>query len=85
MAATFEQALGRSVKAIETPKDQWLPALAAAGFSPKAAVSMAAMTDITLKNAFHTTDAIKGKISLDEYIRQLVNRVPSREPVLSGR
>jgi uncharacterized protein YbjT (DUF2867 family) len=85
VAAAFEEALHKPVKAEEIPKDQWLPALAKIGFSPKAAVSMAAMTESVLVREYGPSNPIKGRITLQEYIAQLVNRVPTQAPALSSR
>ncbi|CAG5074643.1 hypothetical protein DYBT9623_05330 [Dyadobacter sp. CECT 9623] len=57
VAAAFESALGRPVKAVQTPHEQWNTALKAAGFSSEGADSMAAMTAITI-------EMIEGKLEL---------------------
>lgn len=85
VAEAFEQALRRPVQAVETPREQWLQALASMGFSPQAAVSMAAMTELTLKGKFDNPDPVKGNISLQEYINQLVQKAPASVPGLSSR
>jgi uncharacterized protein YbjT (DUF2867 family) len=85
VAAAFEEALQRPVKAMETPREQWEQVLINAGFSSKAAVSMAAMTELTLKGPDTPADAIMGNISLQEYINRLVQKVPSQASALSTR
>lgn len=83
VAASFEQVLQRPVKAVETPRAQWEQALTSVGFSSKAAASMIAMTEITLKDLYTPPDPVKGNTSLQNYIRQLVQKAPSQSPALS--
>lgn len=76
VAAAFSVALNKSVEAIETPRDQWIPALTAMGFSQKGAESMAAMTAVTLETLEKKHDLpdapIRGTTTLQEYINTLV-------------
>jgi uncharacterized protein YbjT (DUF2867 family) len=85
VAAAFEQALQKPVRAVGIPRSQWLQALTSAGFSSEAAESMAAMTELTLKGPDTPADAVRGNISLQEYINRLVQKVPSQASVLSTR
>lgn len=73
VAAAFSSALGKPVKAVETPREQWIPALTALGFSPRAAESMAAMTAITVEKKYDLPDSpLRGTTTLDQYINTLV-------------
>ncbi|RPE09974.1 NAD-dependent epimerase/dehydratase family protein [Chitinophaga lutea] len=83
VADAFSAALQRPVKAVTIPQHQWIPSLEKMGFSPEAAASMAAMTDITLKQDFEMPDApIRGETTLQEYIHRLVH--PKHAPVTGG-
>lgn len=72
VAAAFATALRRPVKAVETPQDQWVPTLENAGFSRKAAVSMAAMTELTKKGPQRPDSPERGSTTLQQYIHRLV-------------
>ena len=73
VAAAFANALGKEVKAVETPRDAWVSTLKQTGFSQQAAESMATMTVITLDQTYELPDApIRGAITLQEYITALV-------------
>ena len=74
VADAFAGALGKPVKAVETPKDKWLPALQQVGFSEKAAKSMAAMTKVTLEEKYEKTQSpMRGETTLSQYIENLVS------------
>jgi len=75
VAAAFEDVLQRPVRAVEITHDQWGPALQKMGFSPKAALSFARMTELTLKSPFTSPDAVRGNITLRQYITWLVGSV----------
>lgn len=73
VAAASKAALGRTVQAVETPRDKWIPALKALGFSAKGAESMAAMTAITWEEKYDLpASPLRGTTTLDEYITNLV-------------
>lgn len=73
VAEAFGRTLGKSVKAVATPKEKWIPALKETGFSDKAARSMAAMTAVTLKAYYEKSDSpIRGATTLQQYIENLV-------------
>ncbi len=79
VAAAFSKALQKPVKAVETPKDQWLSVLQTMGFSEKAAKSMADMTDTTIKDITSKGDeksdaTDRGNITLEAYIQGLVDK-----------
>jgi hypothetical protein len=64
VAASFGEALGKTVKVVETPLQGWVSHLRQTGFSPAAAESMAAMTAITLDQTYDLPDApIRGTFS----------------------
>lgn len=48
VASAFAKALGRSVSAVEIPREAWIPGMMETGFSQAAAASMAKMTELTL-------------------------------------
>ena len=76
VAEAFSKALGKKVKVKVIPKDQWKATFRSMGFSEQGAESYTNMTEISL-SAFEkttdTTDFIKGKITLQEYINSLIN------------
>lgn len=73
VAAAFGIALGKEVKAVETPREAWASNLQQMGFSSPAAESMAAMTAVTLDQRYDLpTSPVRGKITLQEYITGLV-------------
>ena len=75
VAAAFGKALGKAVNAVETPRKGWVSRLRQTGFSQPAAESMAAMTAITLDQAYALPDApIRGTITLQDYISALVDQ-----------
>lgn len=75
VAAAFGDALNKSVKAVETPPEQWVAMLTGRGFSVKGAESMAAMTEITLKQDYELPDSpLRGRTTLQAYINQLVRQ-----------
>ncbi|QNA85938.1 NAD(P)H-binding protein [Sphingomonas sp. So64.6b] len=77
VAAAFAAALGTPVKAIATPRDQWVEGYKALGFSDRAAESYARMTGITLDGDYEQPDLpIRGKVTLHDYIRRLVDESP---------
>ncbi|RYG35299.1 NAD-dependent epimerase/dehydratase family protein [bacterium] len=74
VAAAFAKALGKPVEAVTTPPDEWVSSLKAQGFSDPAAESMANVTRITLEQGTDKPDdAIRGDVTLEEYISQLVS------------
>lgn len=75
VAAAFRIALGREVKAVETPREAWVSSLQQMGFSSPAAESMAAMTAITLDQTYDLpTSPVRGRTTLQEYVTGLVER-----------
>lgn len=77
VADAFAAALGTPVKAIATPRDQWVEGYKALGFSDRAAESYARMTGITLDGDYEQPDLpIRGKVTLHDYIRRLVDASP---------
>lgn len=77
VAAAFAKALGRPVKAVTTPPDQWQKAFEAMGFSAAAAASYARMTQITLDEKYEMEGTlVRGKTTLQEYVAALVAKSP---------
>lgn len=77
VAAAFSKALGKNIKVKVIPKDQWKAAYKSIGFSEEGAESYTNMTGLSL-DAFEkttdTTDLIKGKVTLQEYISNLIKK-----------
>ncbi|MBC7900586.1 MAG: NmrA family NAD(P)-binding protein [Saprospiraceae bacterium] len=75
VAAAFCSALGKDVKVNVIPRDQWAQSFKGLGFSDAAAKSYSGMTAVTLDKSYKLHESpVKGKISLEEYITELVNR-----------
>lgn len=73
VAAAYQAALGKPVKAVEIAPPDWLASLRQKGFSEPAAQSMAAMTGITLREAYaQPVQPLRGQTILQDYIRQSV-------------
>lgn len=73
VAAAFAAALGRDVEAIEIPRERWVPSMTAAGFSPAAAASFAAMTALVLEGGPAEPDEpVRGDASLRDHVEALV-------------
>jgi uncharacterized protein YbjT (DUF2867 family) len=74
VASAFSVSLKKSVKVMEIPREQWLTALQAVGFSEKAAKSMCAMTTLTLEGLSPTPDSPeRGTTSLHNYISNIAH------------
>lgn len=56
VADTFARVLGREVRLVVTPRDQWDAAFRSMGFSPAAAASYARMTGACVDQGFDTPD-----------------------------
>ena len=75
VAESFSVALKKKVEAVQIPKDKWLSALKQAGFSDKAARSMAAMTDVTLAENYEKSESpMRGETTLQRFIDDLVSK-----------
>jgi len=75
VAATFAKALGREVRPVATPRDQWEQAYRDRGFSEAAAHSYARMTAVSVDGDYDMPDApICGSITLESYIGALVQK-----------
>ena len=73
VADAFAEALGKPVRAVETPRSGWVTTLQSMGFSNVAAHSMAKMTDLTLEGGFDRPEhPERGTETLRAYIRHLV-------------
>ncbi|MCF2502463.1 NmrA family NAD(P)-binding protein [Dyadobacter sp. CY107] len=74
VANAFSEVLKKPVETVVIPRTEWIPYLTKTGFSQKAAEAMAAMTDVTLDKKFEVSDSpVRGNISLQQYIAQLVS------------
>jgi uncharacterized protein YbjT (DUF2867 family) len=73
VARAFAQALGRDVRAVETPRAEWMATFHALGFSFAAATSYARMTAITLEGAERPEAPERVATTLTEYIATLVH------------
>ncbi|WP_368563758.1 NmrA family NAD(P)-binding protein [Pseudoxanthomonas sp. UTMC 1351] len=75
VAHAFSEALGRPVEVEVTPRDNWKEAYRALGFSEAAAESYARMTAVSVDSGFDMPDdALRGSITLEAYIRDLVDK-----------
>jgi uncharacterized protein YbjT (DUF2867 family) len=74
VAHAFAQALGCDVRAVETPRSEWMAAFKALGFSPAAAASYARMTALTLDGAERPETPARGGTTLTEYVNALVRQ-----------
>jgi uncharacterized protein YbjT (DUF2867 family) len=73
VASAFAAALGRPVELAVTPRDDWKAAFRKLGFSEAAADSYARMTAVSVDGGFDMPDdALRGAITLDAYIRDLL-------------
>jgi uncharacterized protein YbjT (DUF2867 family) len=74
VAQAFAKALQKPVKAVETPRDQWINTMQNMGFSHEAAISFSNMTTIVIEGELPARDVvIRGTISLESYIAELVH------------
>lgn len=76
VAAAFAAALGKPVTTVVTPREHWVEAYKALGFSDPAAASYARMTAITLDDGFDAEAPVRGLVTLDDYVADLVRGAP---------
>lgn len=75
VARAFAAALGRDVRAVETPRPRWAETFRALGFSPVAAESYARMTAVVVDGLYERPAApARGATTLDAYVAALVRR-----------
>lgn len=74
VANAFAAALGREVEVVVIPREQWVATYRRDGFSQPAAESYARMTGLALDEGFHLVASIQGPTTLENYIRDLVDR-----------
>ncbi|MGN8056213.1 hypothetical protein ACTJKN_08065 [Pedobacter sp. 22163] len=72
VADGFSDALGKKVSVKVIPKQQWTNAFKSVGFSDEAAASYAAMTEIAANDIQVPKNALRGEITLQQYIHDLV-------------
>jgi uncharacterized protein YbjT (DUF2867 family) len=74
VAEAFAKALQKPVKAVETPRNQWIDTMRNMGFSNETANSFSNMTTIAIEEELPAYDTVtRGSISLDSYIAELVH------------
>jgi uncharacterized protein YbjT (DUF2867 family) len=74
VAEAFAKALQKPVKAVETPRNQWIDTMRNMGFSNETANSFSNMTTIAIEGELPAYDTVtRGSISLDSYIAELVH------------
>jgi len=83
VATAFSRALHRPVDVAVIPRDRWQETFRQLGFSEAAAESYRRMAAVSLDDLDVPDDAIRGTVTLDAYIRELVAR--DRRPVASLR
>jgi uncharacterized protein YbjT (DUF2867 family) len=72
VAAAFSKKLGRTVRPVVTPRQDWEKAFRKLGFSEAAASSYARMTAITVDGDFEIpNNPVHGAVTLDEYVSAL--------------
>ncbi len=76
VANAFAAALDRSVRVETIPREQWVPAFKAIGFSCPAAESYARMTAATVDDLELPDAPVRGGVRLEDYIAALVERIP---------
>ncbi|WP_447727460.1 NmrA family NAD(P)-binding protein [Sphingomonas koreensis] len=76
VANAFAAALDRTVRVETTPREQWVPAFKAMGFSSPAAESYARMTEATVDDLELPDAPVRGETRLEDYIAALVVREP---------
>lgn len=72
VADAFSNALGQKVSVKVIPEQQWTDAFKSAGFSDEAAASYAAMTEIAANHIEVPKNAVRGEITLEQYIDDLL-------------
>ena len=72
VAAAFAKHLGREVKLATTPREQWEESFRSVGFSKASARSFARMTAATIDAPDMPDAPLRGQVSLDEYVANLV-------------
>jgi uncharacterized protein YbjT (DUF2867 family) len=79
VAEAFGEVLHKRVEAVETPQAQWIPTLEKMGFSQKAAVAMANMTQFILQQNYEMADRPnRGRTSLRKYVKNLVKSASTK-------
>jgi uncharacterized protein YbjT (DUF2867 family) len=79
VAAAFAGALGRPVQALSVAREKWRETFRGLGFSEAAAESYVRMTSVTVDQPYCPRDAPeRGKVSLEQYVAELVERTRSR-------
>lgn len=79
VAEAFGKALGKTVEAVQTPREKWFETLKQTGFSDIAARSMVKMTEVTLEGPEKAELPMRGATTLDEYIAELVAKSESKK------
>ncbi|MES2939568.1 MAG: NmrA family NAD(P)-binding protein [Pseudomonadota bacterium] len=74
VATAFSRALHRPVDVAVVPRDRWQETFRQLGFSEAAAKAYTRMTATSLDDLHLPDDAIRGTVTLDAYIRELVGR-----------
>jgi uncharacterized protein YbjT (DUF2867 family) len=75
VAVAFGKALGRDIRVVTTPREDWIEAFKAQGFSDAAADAYARMTAIALEGPITPqSETEKGETTLDAYVAALVDR-----------
>ena len=73
VAEAFSSALRKPVQVVEIPQQQWKETMQAAGYSAKAAVSFANMTETTAQGDFPARqNVVRGTVTLSSYVSELV-------------
>ena len=74
VAAAFSEALNKPVSVRVTPREKWVEGFQAMGFSPAAAQSYAAMTELTRDHPYFDDAPVRGRTTLRAYVQALAGR-----------
>lgn len=74
VAAAFGRALRREVALSVVPRVQWASTFRSLGFSDAAADAYARMTEVTVDSLDLPDDPVRGKVTIDAYLQELVGR-----------
>ncbi|WP_129794347.1 NmrA family NAD(P)-binding protein [Sphingosinicella sp. CPCC 101087] len=79
VAIAFGKTLGKPVRPVAIPRDQWIETFRELGFSEPAAASYARMTVVTVDEAYEPPEApVRGEVTLERYVEALSRRPAPR-------
>jgi uncharacterized protein YbjT (DUF2867 family) len=78
VANAFGKALGKTIEPVQIPPAQWVDTMKGIGYSQIAAESMAAMTKTVVEGPEIPESPLRGQITIQQYISDLVNITNAR-------